>query len=281
MRIISGEFRRRQIYTPAEDMQTRPIPDRVRESVFGILRGHFEGATVVDFFAGTGVIGLEALSRGARSCVFVERDRDVAKMLHANIDLLGCGDRAEVVLGDALGAGALARCPRPTKLAWFDPPYPLVRDPVGWSRVKEQAAKVAALLSDDGYLILRLPHPFVHELNADGTPLAPAEPRADARRQKRKMGKGKERFDWRKESGPKERSPKPPKGLDMEPDEFADEALLDEIEAGAEAKPDVQKVWPSLELDGAVGPETHVYGSMAVHLYMRRRGATGAASRAS
>src|SRR6185436_5598593 len=105
---------------------------------FALLRGHCEGASVFDAFSGTGAIGLEAVSRGASRCVLVEKDRDAAAMLKANIESLGAADRCELVIGDALGAGAMARCPRPVHLAFFDPPYPLIRDPIGWKRVRAQ-----------------------------------------------------------------------------------------------------------------------------------------------
>src|ERR1044071_7748596 len=103
MRIIAGEFRSRRLITPRDDSTTRPIPDRVKVSLFGLLRGHCEGATVFDGFAGTGAIGLEAVSRGAASCVFVEKDRAAAAMLRQNIDSLGASDRCELFIGDALG----------------------------------------------------------------------------------------------------------------------------------------------------------------------------------
>lgn len=161
MRIIAGEFRRRTLRTPPDATVTRPIPDRVRESVFALLRGHCEGARVIDLFAGTGAIGLEAISRGAAKCLFVERDRDIARLLQGNIDALGVADRCEVLHADALGAGALARAPRPLTLAFLDPPYPLVRDRLGFQRVLSQVAALVDVLSDDGFVILRTPHPFV------------------------------------------------------------------------------------------------------------------------
>src|ERR1051326_7140833 len=103
MRIIAGEFRSRRLHTPPDDSITRPIPDRVKESLFGLMRGHCEGANVFDGFAGTGAIGLEAISRGAARCVFVEKDRDAAAMLRQNIDSLGAAERSELIIGDALG----------------------------------------------------------------------------------------------------------------------------------------------------------------------------------
>jgi 16S rRNA (guanine(966)-N(2))-methyltransferase RsmD len=180
MRIIAGEFRRRTLRTPPDATVTRPIPDRVKESMFALLRGHCEGARVIDLFAGTGAIGLEAISRGAAKCLFVERDRDIARLLQGNIDALGVADRCEVLNADALGAGALARAPRPLTLAFLDPPYPLVRDRLGFQRVLAQVAALVDVLSDDGFVILRTPHPFVLD-EADGT-TAETTPAPGARR---------------------------------------------------------------------------------------------------
>lgn len=288
MRIIAGEFRSRKIYSPAEGMLTRPIPDRVKESLFGMLRGHCEGASVLDCFAGTGAIGLEAVSRGARECVFVERDRDAARMLQANIELLGCQDRCEVVIGDALGAGALARAPRPLTLAFFDPPYPLVLEPVGWGRVKAQCEAVVQLLSDDGFLVLRLPEPFVHEVGGAEVKVE-AAPRTPARPFNKPRKTGDERFDWRRAAeAQKPANTKAGKGAkkgakaeevdEAEELEFVSEeelAAMMAAERAAEAAtpppPKKEFVAPSIVLAGANGPETHVYRGTAVHLYMRKR----------
>jgi len=283
MRIIAGEYRSRRLFTPPDDLVTRPIPDRVKESLFGLLRGNCENAQVFDCFAGTGAIGLETLSRGAARCVFVEQDRHAAKMLQANIDALGCQDRSELVLGDALGAGALARCPRPLDLAFFDPPYPLVRDPVGWARVRDQLVKVIALLAEGGFAILRLPHPFVHELDASGnaipSSLAPPSKREGARGRNagtpRPRRPEDEPFDWRRELERAKDSAKPSAAREekveaVEEDE-PDNAPIDAAAPAAPETPGVSKVFPSLALAGSRGPETHVYHSTAIHLFMRAR----------
>lgn len=164
MRIIAGEFKSRRVESPPEGSTTRPIPDRVRESLFAILRGHYEGARVFDAFAGTGVIGLEAVSRGAVECVFVEKDRRVAEILRRNVESMGAADRCEIIEGDALGAGALARAPNPVDLVFLDPPYALVEDAVGWRRVRDALTRLIAQLSPEGFAVLRTPWPFLdHE----------------------------------------------------------------------------------------------------------------------
>ena len=105
MRIVGGSLRGRRLRAPA-GVRVRPTGERVRESLFDILlhggmARPLEGAHVVDLFAGTGALGLEALSRGAASLTAVESEADVRGVLRANIEALGCADRATVVAGDA------------------------------------------------------------------------------------------------------------------------------------------------------------------------------------
>src|SRR5262249_54104128 len=141
---------------------TRPIPDRVKESLFSMLRGNCEGAQVLDCFAGTGAIGLEALSLGAEHVTFVEKDRRAADLLEENINLLEARDETDIVRADALGPATLARCPKPVDLVFFDPPYPMVLDPERWEHVQRQLGRLIEMLSDDGFAILRTPWPLRH-----------------------------------------------------------------------------------------------------------------------
>jgi 16S rRNA (guanine966-N2)-methyltransferase len=120
MRIISGAWRGRPLVTPKGDA-TRPTADRTREGLFSMLvsrLGSFEDLRVADFFAGSGALGLEALSRGAAHCTFVEQDKPALDALRANIAKLGAnGDvRAQSVL-------ALPKVPQPFDLILMDPPY--------------------------------------------------------------------------------------------------------------------------------------------------------------
>jgi 16S rRNA (guanine966-N2)-methyltransferase len=147
MHILSGEFRRRKLETPKGAETTRPMPTRIRESIYSILRGHVEGHNILDCFAGSGSMGLEAISQGAARCVFVERDRAIAALINRNIESLGVEDRCEVALGDALGASALTRAPRPIHLLFFDPPYKLVIDPTSRKRVFRQLSRLIQLLA--------------------------------------------------------------------------------------------------------------------------------------
>lgn len=174
MRIISGEFKGRRISAPKGE-KTRPMPDRAKVAIFNMLRGHFEGVVVLDLFAGSGATGLEALSRGASRCLFVERDRDALRALQGNVEILGVEDRCEVIQGDALGISIAARTPRPVHLVFLDPPYELVSRPDGWERVREQMARLLPLVDSDGFLIVRTPWPFVHR-GAGEASAAPADP---------------------------------------------------------------------------------------------------------
>ena len=102
MRVVAGDLRGRRIEAPISEA-TRPTTDKVRQAVFNALGSLdiVEGARVLDLFAGTGAMGIEALSRGAGHCVFVERDRDALVILKKNIAVLGLTDRTTVLAVDA------------------------------------------------------------------------------------------------------------------------------------------------------------------------------------
>ena len=122
MRIISGEWGGRKLTTPRGD-STRPTADRTRETLFNMLNsrlGSFNDLTVADLFAGSGALGLEALSRGAASCLFVEHDSDAVKAIRANIETLGARHRSDVRAASAM---ALGPAKIPLDLILLDPPY--------------------------------------------------------------------------------------------------------------------------------------------------------------
>lgn len=123
MRVIAGRFGGRRLRAP-KGRVTRPTSDRVREALFSIL-GDLRGVVALDLFAGTGALGIEALSRGAERVVFVERDAAAMAALRANLAELGLGqDEAEVRTGDALTAVRTARERGETYyLVFVDPPY--------------------------------------------------------------------------------------------------------------------------------------------------------------
>lgn len=122
MRIVAGEWRGRTIAAPAGET-TRPTADRMRETLFNMLAsrlGSFEGLSVADLFAGSGALGLEALSRGAASCLFVEEDKRAIDTIRANIAKLGAAQRCSVQQASVLRLGP-AKLPQ--DLIMLDPPY--------------------------------------------------------------------------------------------------------------------------------------------------------------
>jgi 16S rRNA (guanine966-N2)-methyltransferase len=121
MRIIAGQWRGRKLVAP-EGMATRPTGDRVRETLFSMLSsrlGSFEDLRVADLYAGSGALGLEALSRGAALACFVEQDQRAHAALRANVASLGAEDRAGVIPGTVESA----RPDQPFDLIFADPPY--------------------------------------------------------------------------------------------------------------------------------------------------------------
>ncbi len=157
LKILAGQYRSRILESPPDSATTRPIVARVKESVFNHLRGWFDDAVVLDLFAGVGTIGLEAVSRGAREVVMVERDRKIAAMLRFNVEELGCGDRAIVVEADATGPAALAQAPRDCDLVFLDPPYPLWRDSETRRRIVDLVNRCPAVMKPKSFLVLRTP----------------------------------------------------------------------------------------------------------------------------
>jgi 16S rRNA (guanine966-N2)-methyltransferase len=123
MRIIAGQRRGHKFDGP-KDQVTRPTSDLVRESVFNILGGSVEGMLVVDLFAGTGALGLEALSRGAERAIFIERNRENAALIRRNVATLRYEDRATVVLADAYRwVKSFVSGEAEPVIVFIDPPY--------------------------------------------------------------------------------------------------------------------------------------------------------------
>ena len=120
MRIIAGDYKGRKLKTP-QDKSIRPTPDKVREALFSMLMERMEGSICCDLFAGTGALGLEALSRGAAFCTFCDNSRDSVKLLQENIDHVGAGEKSRVVAGHY--EKALSSLTEPVDLFFLDPPY--------------------------------------------------------------------------------------------------------------------------------------------------------------
>ena len=122
MRIIAGDWRGRKLIAPRGDA-TRPTADRTRETLFNMLTsrlGSFEGLRVADLFAGSGALGLEALSRGAAHCLFVEQEKPAVDAVKANVLALGTRDRSNVQHGSVMSLGPASE---PIDLILLDPPY--------------------------------------------------------------------------------------------------------------------------------------------------------------
>ena len=157
IRIIAGEFKGRRLKTPATDT-VRPTADRVREAWFSILQRSLRGARVLDLFAGTGALGLEALSRGAATAEFVEVHRLALASLKANVKTLKLEDRATIRRADALKFAERLH-PGQYDVAFADPPY-----------VGEQAARLVALFRLSPFArIFSIEHPADQPIPGDDT----------------------------------------------------------------------------------------------------------------
>ncbi len=122
LRVTGGALRGRRLAAPP-GRGTRPSADKVKEALFNILGQDLAGLKALDLFAGSGALGIEALSRGARWCLFVERSPAVAKLIRSNLAALGLEGLGRVLVGDALRAGPRLAGDGPFDLVLADPPY--------------------------------------------------------------------------------------------------------------------------------------------------------------
>jgi 16S rRNA (guanine966-N2)-methyltransferase len=123
MRVIAGDFRSRRLKT-LPGLATRPTPDRLRETLFNILAPWIADSMFLDAYAGTGAVGIEALSRGARRCVFVEKNHAAVEVIRENLASLGLENRAEVFTGKTLAV--LERLT--ADIVFLDPPYDMEKE---------------------------------------------------------------------------------------------------------------------------------------------------------
>jgi 16S rRNA (guanine(966)-N(2))-methyltransferase RsmD len=132
LRVIAGHFRSRPLLGPS-GTGTRPTSDRLRESLFNVLasRGGVQGLVFADLFAGSGAVGIEAISRGAQHCYFVEKAQPALTALKKNLAALGIGAAQATVLAQDVTA-FLKKCPRASDVVFLDPPY---EDAEAYSRV--------------------------------------------------------------------------------------------------------------------------------------------------
>jgi len=154
MRIIAGKYKRRQLLYPKDTPELRPTKDMVKEAVFSILHGRVDNSRFLDLCAGVGSIGLEALSRGAKEVVFIDRD---PRYIYKNAEVLGCKEQIRIYKNDALRAiDILGKKQEQFELIYIDPPYALsvaqdslnkpalidILAPQGWIIVETAVSKV-------------------------------------------------------------------------------------------------------------------------------------------
>ncbi len=178
MRVIAGEFRGRRLIGPDTD-ETRPIMDRAKESIFNSIAFEIPDARVVDLYAGAGSFGIEAMSRGAESVVFVESGRKALDSLRANLDTLGIDAivrKADVRTWDAAADG-------PFDVVFCDPPWPMEASAVG-----DVLERIAPELADDALVVIT-------RRSSDSTP----EPEGFAIDDERRLG-GTRIIRYRKET---------------------------------------------------------------------------------
>lgn len=165
MRIVAGTHRGRKLLGPRDQTTTRPITDRVKTSLFdrlwsmGLLN-EADDALVLDVFSGTGTLGLEALSRGAGRCVFIEQDRDALDRLKRNLETLGLADRARVMRVNALHRGWVRLVEEKeaakVQVAFVDPPYALLRRAEGPGQIAALVEELRSVMEPGGVVVLRL-----------------------------------------------------------------------------------------------------------------------------
>ena len=164
MRVITGTARGVRLKTP-DGMKTRPTSDRVKEAVFSIIQFETEGSRFLDLFAGTGQMGIEALSRGAAAAVFVDGWKEACALVRENIRLSRVGDRAKVICSDYLSY--LAHCKEKFDIIFLDPPYAEIFLENALNKISE-----IDILSDRGIIICERPFEKPLADDFDGLTLA-------------------------------------------------------------------------------------------------------------
>lgn len=150
MRIIAGKYRGRKLKSPPS-FDTRPTSDRLRETLFNILAPRIEGAVFLDLCAGSGAVGIEALSRGAARVTFVDKSKKICALIQANADALEIAEsKVEIVTAEAVGYLRGRKMQQPFDIIFFDPPYAASYDEV----LNRVGSQVGALLAEDGVMIV-------------------------------------------------------------------------------------------------------------------------------
>lgn len=143
MRVIAGTAKGRRLESPKG---ARPTSDKVREAMFSSIGERVKEARVLDLFSGSGALGIEALSRGASECVFVESDRRAVAAIERNLAMLGLTNRSSIERGEV--AWFLNRNPGPFDLVLMDPPYATDMDPAIWESLRQ------GVLQDGGLVVV-------------------------------------------------------------------------------------------------------------------------------
>lgn len=159
MRVITGSARGRKL-KELEGYETRPTTDRVKEGIFNIIQFDIEGRKILDLFAGTGQLGIEALSRGAAGAVFIDQRRDAAALVKENLKLTGFVQNSRVICGDA--AAFLSSTKERFDLIFVDPPYAANL----WKNTLEAISQFD-ILSNHGIIVCESP------LNQEMPPMSP------------------------------------------------------------------------------------------------------------
>ena len=120
MRVITGSARGRRLKT-LDGMDIRPTADKVKEAMFSVIQFDIEGSAVLDLFSGSGQLGIEALSRGAKNCVFIDASRASADITRENVFSVGFKDNSEIIVSDSINY--LRMCRKEFDIALLDPPY--------------------------------------------------------------------------------------------------------------------------------------------------------------
>jgi len=150
MRVIAGSFRSRTLQAPA-GLATRPTSDRLRETLFNVLAPRIQGAAFLDLYAGSGAVGIEALSRGAASVVFVERAAAAIRVLRTNLDRLGLREGYRIVAGSVGGYLRNTKGGPRFDAVFLDPPYAALSE---YAATLELLGSPATALLGDGALVI-------------------------------------------------------------------------------------------------------------------------------
>jgi 16S rRNA (guanine966-N2)-methyltransferase len=164
MHIIAGSYKNRRIKTPKGSV-TRPTMGMMREALFNICQQGIEGAHFLDLFAGSGAMGIEALSRGALESTFVDADRESIRCIQDNLKQLNLADQARVLHGDVfIQLKLLERLQKKFDIIYVDPPYENCKEGLQYSKRVLELLDTAPLLKAGGLLFIEGPHPFDLEL---------------------------------------------------------------------------------------------------------------------